>query len=78
MDAIFSPRSMAIASGLVRTGRASQQRVAFGHIQLRANRGGGFYWIPADGGRLLRGDDLEGAEELQPTFTEAMAQASRP
>ena len=76
MDSILSARAEAIVIGLIRTGRASWQRVADGHIQLRAKRDSGFYWywITADG-RLLRGDDLDRAEELQPKFVEAMVQA---
>ena len=70
-------RAKAIAEGLVRTGRASDQRLTSGHFRLRANNGGGFYWIAVDGSRLLRGDELDGAEELQPKFVLAMVQAGQ-
>jgi hypothetical protein len=77
MEPPFSRRAEEIASGLVRSGRASAPRKVHDHIELRANRGGGFYWITIDGSRLLRGDDLDTAEELQPNFAQAMAQAGK-
>ena len=77
MEPPFSRRAEEIANGLVRTGRASDPRMVHDHVQLRANRGGGFYWITIDGARLLRGDELETAEELQPNFVQAMALAGK-
>jgi hypothetical protein len=73
---ILSARTKEIADGLMRTGRASDPRIVHGHLRLRATRGG-FYWIAPDGARMLRGDELEFAEELQPNFTQAMAQAGQ-
>jgi hypothetical protein len=43
-------------------------------FQLRATTGN-FYWISLDGVILLRGDTVDGAQELQPSFAEAMARA---
>ena len=74
MQPTLSPRAKAIAEGLIRSGRGSDPRLAHGHLRLRAKLGG-FYWIASDGARLLRGDELDAAEELQSSFTEAMAQA---
>jgi hypothetical protein len=70
-----SQRAHAIAEGLMRTDRASDLRVYHGYLQLRAKHRGGFYWISLDGGRLLRGDELDTADELQPHFAQAMMQA---
>jgi hypothetical protein len=74
-DPTISARAKAIANGLIRTGRASEGRAARGHLRLRAERTGSFYWITADGSRLLRGDELDSAEELQASFVQAMVQA---
>jgi len=71
---VISARAKAIANGLVRTGRATGHRLTHGHIQLHATRGESFYWIAADGSRLLRGDELDDAQELQPNFVQVMAQ----
>ena len=71
----ISARAKAIAKGLISTGRASDGRAARGYLRLRANRSGSFYWIAADGSRLLRGDELDTAEELQASFVQAMVQA---
>jgi hypothetical protein len=68
-----SPRAKAIAVGLVRTGRAAKSRAAAGFI--RADGGDATYWISDDGARVLRGDTLDTAEQLQSGFLEAMARA---
>jgi hypothetical protein len=68
-----SPRAQAIAAGLVRSGRAARSRVAGNFI--RADGGGAVYWVSRDGGRLLRGDVVDSADELQRGFIEAMARA---
>ena len=70
----ISHKARALAEGLMRTGRASDPQTVDGHVQLRAKIGG-FYWITPDGSRLLRGDELEDAEELQPRFVESMVRA---
>jgi hypothetical protein len=49
-----SPRAQAIATGLVRTGRAAKHRAAAGFI--RADGIGPTCWVSADGARVLRGD----------------------
>ena len=70
-----SPRAKQIAEGLVRTGRASSDvRLIGTWLRLRATAGN-FYWISLDGALLLRGDTVDGAEELQPRFADAMARA---
>ena len=71
---LLSPRAKQIAEGLVRTGRASDARLFRTWLQLRATAGN-FYWIALDGSALLRGDTFDGAEELQPSFADAMARA---
>jgi hypothetical protein len=77
IDPIISTRARAIARGLIHTHRAFDDRIVHGHLQLRAaDHNGGFYWIAADGSRLLRGHELGDAEELQPSFVEAMIQAA--
>jgi hypothetical protein len=68
-----SPRAEAIAAGLVRTGRAANYWATAGFI--RADGGGPTYWISDDGTRILRGDLVDGADELQRGFLEAMALA---
>jgi hypothetical protein len=35
--------------------------------QLRAQKGGRFYWVASSGGRLLRGDEFDTVEESQPS-----------
>jgi hypothetical protein len=69
-----SPRAQAIAAGLVRTGRAAKSRAAGNFI--RADGAGPTYWISRDGARVLRGDVIDTADELQRGFIEAMARAS--
>ncbi len=75
----ISSRAKAIAAGLVRTKRAKPQRGVFEHGLLRLKSvSGGYYWISFNGGRVLRGNELfgaEGAEELQPKFIDAMERA---
>ena len=76
-DLTLSARAKAIAEGLIRTDRADRHGV-IEHAMLRlASRKGGFYWISLDGGRLLRGADLFGAEELQAKFRDTMERAGR-
>jgi hypothetical protein len=76
MELSISKRAKAMADGLIRTGRASDYGATNSHLQLRAKRGG-FYWITADGDSLMRGDTLDGAEQLQPNFAQAMVHAGR-
>jgi hypothetical protein len=71
--ALPSPRAQAIAAGLVRAGRATNYRV-FGNF-VRADGAGATYWVSNDGMRVLRGDTIGGADEMQPGFLEAMARA---
>jgi hypothetical protein len=68
-----SARAQAIAAGLIRTGRAVRSRAAAGFI--RADGVGATYWITGDGARVLRGDAVEIADELQSGFAAAMARA---
>jgi hypothetical protein len=69
-----SRRAQAIAAGLVQTRRASALRRTGAYLQLRATAGG-YYWVAVHGDRLLRGDALDIADELQPSFADAMAKA---
>ena len=64
-------RARAITDGLLATGRAANPAQIVGFIVLAA-RSGGFYWVTNDGHRLLRGDRLEDADDLQPNFVETM------
>jgi hypothetical protein len=76
-DPAISQRARAIAEGLIRTDRAHHRGV-IEHGMLRlTNRKGGFYWISLDGSRLLRGDELFGAEELQGKFRDSMERVGR-
>jgi hypothetical protein len=68
-----SPRAKAIAVGLVRTGRAAKCRAAAGFV--RVDGGEATYWVSNDGARVLRGDMIDSAMELQRGFIEAMARA---
>jgi hypothetical protein len=72
-----SDRARAIIEGLIRTRRGSDPHIAGAYVRLRSKIGG-FYWVRIDGTRLLRGDDVDDAEQLQVSFTEAMARAGRP
>ena len=69
-----SRRANEIAEGLMRTGRGSDVRLAGTWLQL-CGTAGNFYWIALDGSALLRGNTFDGAEELQPSFADAMARA---
>jgi len=69
-------RAMVISKSLVTTGRAANPKRMAGYIYLEA-RAGGFYWVTEDGFHILRGDSLADAEDLQPTFVEAMARGRR-
>lgn len=73
----MSPRARQIARGLIRTDRASRGR---GHpydgALIRLDRcAGGFFWIGADGDRVLRGHAVTDAAPPQPSFVEKMARA---
>ena len=66
----------AIATGLIRSGRAVHgERV--GDVLRLSRRGGGYYWISFDGAELRLGETLLDAEPLQSTFTAAMARVGR-
>jgi hypothetical protein len=65
-------RAMAIADGLIRSGRASHPQAASGFIRL-AGISGDCYFVSFDGKRLLRGNTVEHASALQPGFIDAMA-----
>jgi hypothetical protein len=67
-----SRRAMAVANGLIRTGRASHPNAARGYIRLNGGLGE-HYYVAFSGTRLFRGDSLEQASELQHGFIEAMA-----
>jgi hypothetical protein len=71
-----SIRAKRIAQGLMRTGRAIDVMATTrnGFICLRSAIGG-FYWVANDGKRLLRGDDMKGADILQGGFISAMERA---
>lgn len=75
-DRISNHRAGVISKGLVATRRAANPRPMEGFIFLEA-RAGGFYWVAEDGLRILRGNDLADAQDLQPTFVEAMLRAGR-
>ncbi len=72
--ALLTPsfRAMAIADGLIRTGRASHPTAIRGFIRL-ASVSGENYFVAFDGKRLLRGNTVEHASALQPGFIDAMA-----
>jgi hypothetical protein len=66
----------AIATGLIRTGRAVHtERV--GDVVRLSRRGGGYYWITFDGAEVRQGLTLLDAEPLQSTFIAAMARVGR-
>jgi hypothetical protein len=69
-----SERALAIARGLVRSARAAEGPLADGFLHLPAANGND-YWVSLDGLRVLRGPELEFADELQPGFVEAMARS---
>ena len=71
----MSERAAAVVKGLVRTDRAAKG-ISPDHGMLRLEcLSGGFYWVSLDGGRLLRGADLFGADEMQAKFRDAMERA---
>ena len=71
----ISQRASTIARGLIRTRRAASI-INVDHGMLRLGcRTGGWYWVSADGRRVLRGKVLFEADELQPKFADAMARA---
>ena len=72
-----TPRALAIAEGLVRTGRATRVDESDNHIVLRC-KSGGFYWIAFDGARVLRGAVVKDTEQLQSGFVAAMERAGSP
>ena len=73
----ISLRATSIARGLLVTKRASGV-ISMEHGKMRLKcTSGGYYWISADGRRVLRGFLLSEAEDLQPKFIEAMQRAGR-
>jgi hypothetical protein len=66
-----SSRALAIARGLVRSGRASEIKATGGYLRVFGT-GGDDYWVAFDGGSLRRGAEFAGADELQQGFVEAM------
>jgi hypothetical protein len=69
-----SDRAMAIARGLIRSGRASGVKSHSGYLRLPTENNF-FYWISFHGDRLLRGERRESATELQRGFIDAMVRA---
>jgi hypothetical protein len=69
-----SERAMAIARGLIRSGRASGVKTHSGYLRLPTENHS-FYWISVDGDRLFRGERRESAIELQRGFIDAMMRA---
>jgi hypothetical protein len=53
-----------IIAGLMQTGRGSDPQIAGAYVRLLA-RIAGFYWVRIDGGRPLRGHNVDDAEQLQ-------------
>lgn len=76
-DPQISPRAVAIARGLIRTGRATGPIENGPRTLSILCINGGYYWIALNGRRLLRGKAVRGAEELQQTFADAMERAGR-
>jgi hypothetical protein len=66
----------AVATGLIRSGRAEHSECV-GDVLRLARRGGGYYWICTDGTELRLGETLLDAEPLQSTFAAAMARVGR-
>ena len=73
----FSAGARAIAEGLFRTGRAGKHGVYEQGMLRLERRGGGYYWVPLNGDRILSGARLFDANELQPKFIDAMERAGR-
>jgi hypothetical protein len=68
-------KAVAIADGLIRTGRAAHsERV--GDVLRLDRREGGFYWIDFNGAEVRQGATLLDAEPLQSSFTAAMSAAA--
>jgi hypothetical protein len=73
----ISARAKAIAEGLIRTKRAGHHGLLdLGMLKLESTKGG-HYWISLDGTRVLRGNKIFEADELQRKFIEAMERAGR-
>ncbi len=72
-----SGRAAAIVKGLIATKRAVGVISIDQHTLRIACCSGGHYWIPRDGRQVLRGKTYDEAEELQPSFGEAMEKAGR-
>jgi hypothetical protein len=71
----ISERAHKVARGLIRTKRAAPL-INVDHGMLRLGcLGGGSYWVSLDGRRVLRGEALSEADELQPKFGDAMERA---
>jgi len=75
----LSPRAIAIARGLRRTGRIADLRAALSGASGREDRWlvlparrDEFYFLRVDGGELRRGEDFIASEPLQPGFVGAM------
>jgi hypothetical protein len=81
-SARLSPRARAILAGLIRTARVQPMVPGdrmFWRGLLRVDRvGGDFFWLAADGSRLLRGRDAAEAEPLAAGFILAMERAGSP
>jgi hypothetical protein len=67
------PRAIAIARGLARSARADRAVIVGNWLRAKARRGNEFYFLSANGTRLLRGLSLSEATELTPGFAQAMA-----
>jgi hypothetical protein len=72
-----TPRALAIAEGLVRTGRATPAEESENHLVL-ACKAGGYYWITFDGKNVSRGPAYAVADKLQSGFIAAMERAGAP
>jgi hypothetical protein len=70
-------RATAIAEGLVRTGRGAIVNTLSGFICVRGTESS-FYWVSFDGARVLRGNEIGTADELQSGFVDAMERAGAP
>jgi hypothetical protein len=74
----ISDRAVHIARGLRATGRAVSRRGSFEvdrrYVRLDRVRGA-YYWLALDGSRLMRGEEIDDLDELQPSFVDAMARA---
>ena len=76
-EPVIFGRARTIAEGLFRTRRAARHGVVDrGMVRLECTKGG-YYWISLDGSRVVRGDRLPTAEELQPKLIDAMERAGK-